>query len=84
MVEYNSIRYKRKRQTDYLLGYWGSNTKLRVSKEYPRKMYYSDFDRNGNTETIIAIFKKGNYYAIAGLDALVGQLALLRKKIPGI
>ncbi|PRX51939.1 VCBS repeat-containing protein [Salegentibacter salegens] len=67
---------------DYLLGNWGLNTKFPASKEFPLKMYYSDFDKNGSTETIIAYAKNQKYYPANGLDELVGQLSYLRKKFP--
>lgn len=69
-------------KTDYLLGNWGLNTKFKASENYPLKMFYSDFDQNGSTETILAYQKKGNYYPVNGLDELVGQLSYLRKKFP--
>lgn len=65
---------------DYLLGNWGINTKFKATTKYPMKMYYADFDLNGNTETIITIEKNGNYYPLLGLDDLSGQLVNLRKK----
>jgi hypothetical protein len=67
---------------DYLLGNWGLNTKFPASAEFPLKMYYSDFDKNGSTETIIAYAKNEKYYTANGLDELVGQLSYLRKKFP--
>lgn len=46
-------------------------------------MYYDDFDGNGNTETILASEKNGEYYTLEGLDELSGQLSsLMRKKFP--
>ena len=67
--------------TDYLLGNWGTNTKFKASSQYPMKMYYSDFDDNGSTETVIATAKNGEYYTIAGLDILSSQMVrLMRKK----
>ncbi len=65
---------------DYLLGNWGSNTKFKASAEYPMKMYYSDFDQNGSTETIVATEKDGEYYPLEGLDELAAQMVGLRKK----
>ncbi|MCM4163762.1 MULTISPECIES: VCBS repeat-containing protein [unclassified Arenibacter] len=65
---------------DYLLGNWGNNTKFRASNKYPMKMYYSDFDQNGSTETIVAIEKNGEYYPLEGLDELSAQMVGLRKK----
>ncbi|MEP3384786.1 MAG: FG-GAP-like repeat-containing protein, partial [Flavobacteriaceae bacterium] len=65
---------------DYLLGNWGSNSKFSASQEAPMKMYFSDFDKNGSTETIVATQKNGKYYPILGLDQLSGQMVSLRKR----
>jgi len=65
---------------DYLLGNWGINTKFKASEKYPMKMYYSDFDQNGSTETIVAIEKNGRYFTLLGLDELSEQLVSIRKK----
>jgi hypothetical protein len=65
---------------DYLLGNWGNNTKFKASNKYPMKMFYSDFDQNGSTETIVAIEKNGEYYPLEGLDELSAQMVGLRKK----
>ncbi|QLG45735.1 CRTAC1 family protein [Costertonia aggregata] len=66
--------------TDYLLGNWGVNNKFSISSDAPVKMYYGDFDKNGQTETITAIRKNGEYYPLEGLDGLSGQMVSLRKK----
>jgi enediyne biosynthesis protein E4 len=66
--------------TDYLLGNWGLNSRFRASEEFPMKMYYNDFDKNGNSETIVTIYKKDGYYPLEGLDILATQLPELRKK----
>lgn len=66
--------------TDYLLGNWGLNSKFIASDRYPMKMYYNDFDANGQSETVVAIAKKGKYYPIDGFDMLASQLNGLRKK----
>jgi hypothetical protein len=65
--------------TDYLLGNWGTNNKFKASKEHPLRMYYSDFDGNGSTETIVCNYKNGDYYPILGLDELAGQIVSLHK-----
>lgn len=65
---------------DYILGNWGLNSKFRASKSYPLKMYYSDFDENGKSETIVAIDKDGSYYPLDGFDLIAGQIPSLRKK----
>ena len=66
--------------TDYLLGNWGTNNKFKASQDYPLKMYYSDFDGNGSTETIVCNYKNGSYYPILGLDELSSQIVSLHKK----
>ncbi|CAM1358501.1 VCBS repeat-containing protein [Tenacibaculum xiamenense] len=66
--------------TDYLLGNWGTNSKFRASTEHPLRMYYSDFDKNGSTETIVCNYKDGEYYPLLGLDELASQIVSLRKK----
>lgn len=65
---------------DYILGNWGLNSKFKASESYPMKMYYSDFDENGKSETIVAIEKEGNYYPLEGFDVIAGQIASLRKQ----
>ena len=65
---------------DYLLGNWGVNNKFKASEDYPLKMFYSDFDGNGSTETIVAIPKNGKYFPLEGLDGIAGQLVEMRKK----
>tara|TARA_R100001369_G_scaffold20091_1_gene36675 strand:+ start:163322 stop:166621 length:3300 start_codon:yes stop_codon:yes gene_type:complete len=67
--------------TDYLLGNWGLNTKLKASAEYPLLMYFKDFDKNGLSETLLATEKNEKYYFIHSLDELATQLpALIRKR----
>ncbi|MBT8321356.1 MAG: VCBS repeat-containing protein, partial [Eudoraea sp.] len=65
---------------DLILGNWGNNNKFRASQKDPLKMYYGDFDSNGNTETLVAIPKNGKYYPLEGLEGLSGQMESLRKK----
>ena len=65
---------------DYLLGNWGVNTKFKASEKYPMKMYYSDFDNNGSTETIVCTEKDGEYYPLLNFDDLSKQMVSLKKK----
>ncbi|WP_028376536.1 VCBS repeat-containing protein [Leeuwenhoekiella sp. MAR_2009_132] len=65
---------------DYVLGNWGENSKFKASSEFPMIMYYNDFDKNGQTETILVTEKNKNYYPLLGLDALASQVVSLRKK----
>ena len=65
---------------DLVLGNWGNNNKFEASPKMPLKMYYGDFDENGNTETLVAIPKDGKYFPLEGLEGLSGQMVSLRKK----
>lgn len=65
---------------DFLLGNWGLNSKLVATESNPIKMYYNDFDGNGQTETIVACFKNDGYYPINSFDELSSQLVQLKKK----
>jgi len=65
---------------DYLLGNWGTNSKFKASEKYPMKLYFNDFDDNGQTETVTAMEKNGKYYPLENLNGLSSQLVYLRKK----
>ncbi|WP_435623629.1 VCBS repeat-containing protein [Flagellimonas sp.] len=64
---------------DYLLGNWGTNSKFKASPNAPMNLYFSDFDGNGRTETIITTQKNGKQYPLLGLDELSSQIVSLRK-----
>lgn len=64
---------------DYLIGNWGTNSKFKASPNHPMRMYYSDFDTNGRTETVVCTYRNGEYYPILGLDDLAGQMVNLHK-----
>ncbi len=66
--------------TDYLIGNWGSNTKFKASEEKPIKLFYGDFDENGQSETITTQEKNGKYYPLEGLNEMASQLVFLKKK----
>jgi hypothetical protein len=65
---------------DFILGNWGLNSKFKASASAPLKMYYSDFDENGQAETIVAIEKGGSYYPFEAFDRIASQIVSLRKK----
>uniref|UniRef100_UPI0035930152 FG-GAP-like repeat-containing protein n=1 Tax=Pricia sp. TaxID=2268138 RepID=UPI0035930152 len=65
---------------DYLLGNWGTNSKFTASQKSPLKMYYDDFDENGQSETITAVKKEGEYYPLENLDGLASQMVFLKRK----
>ncbi|WP_026839064.1 VCBS repeat-containing protein [Gillisia sp. JM1] len=65
---------------DILLGNWGLNSKFKPTPQTPLKMYYLDFDKNGNTETVIAYHKNGSYYPVHSRDELASQLTIIKKR----
>lgn len=64
---------------DILLGNWGLNSKFKANFKSPLRLYFNDFDDNGQTESILAISKNGAYYPIHSIDELTLQLQKLRK-----
>lgn len=67
-------------QLDYLIGNWGLNTRFSATEEFPLKMYYGDFDSNGNRETVLAYEKGGVYFTVAGLADLGSQMPFIKKR----
>lgn len=65
---------------DILLGNWGENSKFNPTTENPLRMYYQDFDMNGETETVMAYQKNGAYYPVHSKDELQGQLNIIKKR----
>lgn len=66
---------------DLVVGNVGLNTKFSASDEFPLKMYRTDFDNNGQEETLIAIAKEGVYYPLDDKDKLQEQLqSFIRKR----
>lgn len=65
---------------DILLGNWGLNSKFDPAPDSPLKMYYLDFDKNGETETVLAYQKNGSYYPVHSKDELASQLNIISKR----
>lgn len=66
---------------DLVVGNVGLNTKFKANSTHPLKMYRADFDNNGQTETILAMAKDGEYYPIDNKDRLQEQLQnFIRKR----
>ena len=63
-----------------MLGNWGTNSKFTATEGEPLKMYHADFDNNGQTETLVATSRNGDYYPIQNLPELATQLVSLKKK----
>lgn len=65
---------------DYLLGNYGTNSKLQSSVGSPLRMYLADFDKNGNPDQILCVNKNGNYYPFLDKEELEKQLPFIKKK----
>ena len=64
---------------DILLGNWGLNTKFNLNFDGPLVLYYSDFDKNGTSETLIAYNKGDKYYPLNTKDELSAQMNVINK-----
>jgi hypothetical protein len=65
---------------DFLLGNWGTNTKLTATVENPLKMFIADWDKNNEIDPILAVHKNGDYYTFLGKDNLERRLPYLKKR----
>lgn len=65
---------------DYVLGNIGLNNHYTATIEHPLELHYADFDSNGSVDLLFSQYEEGDYYPIASLDKLVGQLSLLKKQ----
>ncbi len=67
-------------QEEIILGNFGENTKFKATPEMPLRLYYSDFDANNQTESIVCLNKSGKYFPINTFDELSQQMPMLKKK----
>lgn len=65
---------------DLVAGNWGNNSRLKTSDKQPVNLYRSDFDGNGNTETLITYFYRGQETFLSSMDGLAKQMPFIRKK----
>ncbi len=61
-------------------GNLGTNHGLEISAEHPLTYYLKDFDKNGEEEALVAVWKQDAYYPYATRDELIRQMAGLKKK----
>ncbi|HEA29478.1 MAG TPA: RNA-binding protein [Leeuwenhoekiella sp.] len=65
---------------DYIVGNFGENTDLKASKEEPLTIVAKDFDNNGQIDPIIGYYVNGTNYPLATRDALISQVASMKKR----
>jgi hypothetical protein len=66
--------------TDFVLGNYGSNSKLQASVDFPLCMYLADLDGNGNQDQLLCVNKNGKYYPFLHKEELEKQLPIIKKK----
>ena len=66
---------------DLLAGNWGENSKFKASAAAPVKLYYGDFDNNGQSDQLLAVAEDGKYYPFLGKDELERHMpSIIRKR----
>jgi hypothetical protein len=64
---------------DLIIGNQGLNTRIKVSEDYPLKMWVKDFDNNGSLEQILSYAIGDKYFSIANRDELVKKIPSIKK-----
>ena len=65
---------------DFLLGNWGTNSKVVTSSTHPLTMYLADWAGNGEVDPLLCLYKDENYFPFLGKADLEKRLPLLKKK----
>ncbi|WP_415160212.1 VCBS repeat-containing protein [Parafilimonas sp.] len=65
---------------DIIAGNLGLNSQIRASADEPAKMYYADFDGDGNPDPIFNFYIQGKSYPFVSRDELNNQITAMRKK----
>ncbi|WPP52659.1 VCBS repeat-containing protein [Catalinimonas niigatensis] len=67
---------------DYVAGNLGLNSNYKASEQQPVSIYVKDFDQNNTIDPIMAHYIMGEEYPAPSRDALIGQIADMRRKFP--
>jgi enediyne biosynthesis protein E4 len=65
---------------DFLLGNWGTNSKLTASVEHPLQLFIADWDNNSEIDPILSLYKNENYYTFLTKPDLERRLPYLKKQ----
>jgi hypothetical protein len=67
--------------TDFIIGNWGTNSRIKADTAHPAEMYVSDFDQNGTVEQIInCVAEDGKSYPMVLKHDLQKQMPELKRK----
>lgn len=67
-------------EEDIVAGNLGLNSQIKCSPDEPGKMYYADFDGNGNIDPVFTCYVQGKSYPYVSLDELNNQIFAMRKR----
>ncbi|WP_031425286.1 VCBS repeat-containing protein [Flavimarina sp. Hel_I_48] len=65
---------------DYIVGNLGENIDLKATQEEPITIVFKDFDNNGKIDPIIGYYVNGINYPLPSRDALISQIASMKKR----
>ncbi len=65
---------------DIIAGNLGLNSQIHCNPNEPGKMYYADFDGNGNIDPIFTCYVQGKSYPYVSRDELNNQIFAMRKR----
>lgn len=68
--------------SDYILGNYGLNSRIKASDKEPVRIYATDLDRSGNLDPIITYYIMGQEWPLASLNTLIEQTVSMRRKFP--
>jgi len=65
---------------DILAGNTGKNSRLSPTPSQPIRLYVSDFDNNGQTESVLTYYLRGKQITFANHEEMLKALPMLKKK----
>ena len=65
---------------DFLLGNWGTNSKLKASADFPLRMYLADWGKNGETDPILSVSNNNKYYTFLSKSDIEKRLPFIKKQ----
>jgi enediyne biosynthesis protein E4 len=74
-----SADFDRDGDLDYAAGNLGLNTRFKVSRDQPMRIYANDFDKNGQIDPICSYYVQGKSYPIYHRNILTSQMPILQK-----
>src|SRR5690606_10366719 len=67
---------------DLVLGNLGLNSRLRASPEEPVRLYFGDFDADGEADHVLTSFRDGESYPLGSRDVLLEAFPSLARAFP--